>query len=103
MLLFLLIKQFNAAVLLKFIYYTQCIYYAPSYDDFSIRVYQLFTEIFHKCINIAVNVLYILPIMLALYLMFSMTHYAQNYAGIVGGSLHIIHFTLLHEWNCENS
>ena len=27
------------------------------------------------------------PIMLALCLMLSMTHYAQNYAGIIGGSL----------------
>ena len=27
------------------------------------------------------------PIMLALFLMLSMTHYAQNYAGIISGSL----------------
>ena len=26
--------------------------------------------------------------MLALYLILSLTHYAQNYAGIIGGSLH---------------
>ena len=37
--------------------------------------------------NIAINVFYIFPIMLALYLMLSMTYYAKNYAGIIGGSL----------------
>ena len=36
-------------------------------DDFSIRVYRSFNEIFHKCINIAINVFYVHPIMLALY------------------------------------
>ena len=38
--------------------------------------------------NIAISVLYIFPIMLTLCLMLSMTHYAQNYAGIIGKSLH---------------
>ena len=58
-----------------------------SYDDCSIRVYRLFTAIFHKYINI-VNLFFIFcPIMLALCLMLSMTHYAKNYAGIVGGFL----------------
>ena len=37
--------------------------------------------------NIAINVFYIFPITLALYLMLSMTYYAKNYAGIIGGSL----------------
>ena len=36
--------------------------------------------------NIVINVLYIFLIMLALCLMLSMTHYAQNYAGKIGGS-----------------
>ena len=57
------------------------------YSDCSIRVYRSFTENFHKCINIAINAFYTLPIMLALCLMVSLTHYAQNYAGIIGGSL----------------
>ena len=57
-----------------------------SYDDCSIRVYWSFTEIFHKYMSIAINVFYIFPIVLALCLMPSMTHYAQNYAGIVGGA-----------------
>ena len=34
---------------------------------------------------------YTLPIMLALYLMLLGTYYAQNYAGIIGRSLPIIH------------
>ena len=87
MLLFLLIVQCCSA--LKFIYYTQCICYALSYNDFSVRVYRSFTELLHKCVNIAINVLYILPIMLASFLMHSLSHYAQNHAGIIGGSLHI--------------
>ena len=61
--------------------------YNHKYDDCSIRVYRLFTENFHKCINIVINVFYILPVMLALYLILSLTHYAQKYTGIIGGSL----------------
>ena len=38
-------------------------------------------------LNIAINIYFTLPIMLALSLMLSMTYYAQNYAGIIGGSL----------------
>ena len=41
----------------------------------------------HKCRNIAINEFYIFPIMLALCLMLSVTYYAQNYAGIIDGSL----------------
>ena len=41
---------------------------------------------FSECINIIINVFYILLIILALCLMLSMTHYAQNYTGIIGGS-----------------
>ena len=39
--------------------------------------------------NIAINVFYIIlfPIILALCLIISLTHYAQNYVGIIGGSL----------------
>ena len=33
-------------------------------DDCFIRVYQLFTAIFYKCMNIASNVFYVFPIML---------------------------------------
>ena len=55
-----------------------------SYNDCSIKVYRSFT-IFHKCL-ILIFILHF-PIMLALCLMLSMTHYAQNYAGIIGGSL----------------
>ena len=55
--------------------------------EYYVTVYQLFTVKFHKCIIIAINVFYILPIMLTLCLMLSLTHYAQNYAGIEDGSL----------------
>ena len=47
-------------------------------NDCSIRVYQSFVEIFSK----------IFRNMLALCLMLSVTYYAQNYAGIIGWSLH---------------
>ena len=43
-----------------------------------------FATTYHKCRNIAINEFYI---MLALCLMLSVTHYAQNYAGIIGGAL----------------
>ena len=58
-----------------------------SYGDCSIRVYRLFTAIFHKCLLFLVTLILQYPIMLALCLMLSMTHYPQNYAGIIGGSL----------------
>ena len=39
-------------------------------------------------LNIVINIFILhFPIMLALCLMFSMTHFAQNYAGIIGRSL----------------
>ena len=53
--------------------------------------------------NIAINVFYIFPIMLELCLMLSMTHYAQKYVGIIGGSLPIAITTLWitdHEYTC---
>ena len=34
----------------------------------------------------AINIFYIDPIMLVLYLMFLVTHYAQNYSSIIGVS-----------------
>ena len=40
-----------------------------------------------QCINIAIYVFYILSVMLALCLILSMTHYAQNYTGIIDGFL----------------
>ena len=40
-----------------------------------------------KSMSIAINVFYIFPIILALCLILSLTHYAQNYAGIISGSL----------------
>ena len=57
-------------------------------DDYSITEYGLFITIFRKYINIAIFEHYIFPIMLALCLMILMTYYAQNYAGIIGGSQH---------------
>ena len=54
---------------------------AQSYDDCSIRVYPSFTTIFYKCL-----ILLFYSIMLALCFMLSITYYAQNYAGIIGGS-----------------
>ena len=49
--------------------------------------YRSFTTIFHKCLILLLVFILHLPIMLSLCLMFSMTCYAQNYAGIIGGSL----------------
>ena len=43
---------------------------------------RLFNKDFHDA-YIVIHVFYILPIMLALCLMLSLTHYAQNYAGII--------------------
>ena len=57
--------------------------YALSYGDFSIRIYRFLLQFFYKCMNIAISVLHMFPSMLALCLMLSMTHYAQNYAGII--------------------
>ena len=54
-----------------------------SHGDCFIRVYRLFTTIFYKCL-ITININFTLPIMLALCLMLSVTHYAQNYAGNPG-------------------
>ena len=45
-----------------------------------------FSANFHKHMNIAINVFHILSTILALCLMVSMIHYAQNYAGIIGGT-----------------
>ena len=68
-------------------------HYALSYNDCSIRVYRLFTTIFHKCLILILLIFSLhFPIMLLLCLMLSMTHYAQNYAGIIGGSLAVILF-----------
>ena len=39
--------------------------------------------------------LYIFPIMLALCLMLSMIHYAQNYAGVIGWSLAIANLLIV--------
>ena len=50
-------------------------HYALSYDDHSSRVYRSITTILH------------FPIMLALCLMLSLTHYPQTYAGIIARSL----------------
>ena len=67
-----------------------------SFNDCSIRVYRSFAATGHKCRNIAINELYLFPIMLALCLLLSVTHYAQKYAGIIGGFLKtIIRNTLL--------
>ena len=60
----------------------QVYHYALSHDDCSIRVYRSFTTIFHKCL---ILLLTLYPIMLTLCLMLSVTHYAQNYGGIIGG------------------
>ena len=58
--------------------------YALSYGDCSYRVYQSFTKVFT---NVLVLLILHFPIHMALCLMHSMTYYAQNYAGIIGGSL----------------
>ena len=42
---------------------------------------------FPQMLNIAINIILHFPIMLALWLMLLMTHYAQNYAGIISWSL----------------
>ena len=62
-------------------------HYAQSYYDCSIRVYRSFSTIFHKCLILLLIFILHFPIMLVLCLMLSMIHYADNYAGIIGGSL----------------
>ena len=64
-------------------------HYALPYDDCPIRVYLSFTIIFLKCLILLLISILRFSIMLALCLIVSMTHYAQNYAGIIGGSLAI--------------
>ena len=66
-------------------------HYALLYNDCSIRVYRSFTTIFHKCLTLLLIFILLLPIMLAVYLMCSVTYHAQNYAGIIGRSLACIH------------
>ena len=65
--------------------YTQC---ALLHDDCSIRVYWLFVTLLYKgkC-KFGTNVFYIFPFALALCLMFSVTNYIHNCAGMMGGSL----------------
>ena len=79
---------FMNTVLLKCINERIKVYhYALSCGDSSIRVYQLFTTIFHKCLILLLTFILHFLLMLALCLMLSMTHYAKNYAGIIGKSL----------------
>ena len=66
-------------------------HYALSYDDSSIRVYRSFITIFHECLILLFLFIVHFPIMVALWLMFSVTYHAQNYAGIICGSLACIH------------
>ena len=42
---------------------------------------------FTQMLNITINIYFALPYFLELCLMLPMTRYAQNYAGIIGGSL----------------
>ena len=65
-------------------------HYALSYDDCSIRYIDRSLQ-FSKMRDIAINICLHFPIMLALCLMLSMTYYAQNYTGIIGGSLKSVH------------
>ena len=65
----------------------QVYYYALLYGDCSIRVYRLFITIFHNCLILLLIFILHFPIMLELCLTLSMTYYAQNYAGIIGGFL----------------
>ena len=60
--------------------------YPLSYNDRSIRVYQSFTAIFHKCLILLLIFALHYLIVLALCSVLSITHYAQNYAGIKAGS-----------------
>ena len=43
-----------------------------------------------QMLNITITICLQFPIMLALCLMLSMTYYAQNYTGIIGGSLDVV-------------
>ena len=51
--------------------------------------YQIYhtLNVFEVWLQWYIKEFYIFPIMLALCLMLSVTHYAQNYAGIIGGPL----------------
>ena len=56
------------------------------YHNIPYRICRSFTAIFHQCMNIATNAF---SFMLVLCLMLSVTHYAQDYAGMIDGSLYI--------------
>ena len=77
-----LYRLFYQSILMKGI---KVYHYALLYDDCSIRVY--LSIIFLKCLILLLISILHFPIMLALCLILSMTHYAQNYAVIIGGSL----------------
>ena len=55
----------------------QNVLYALLGKDYSIRVFQWLV------VNVCMNIAYIIPIMLASCLMTSVTHYAQNYDGLI--------------------
>ena len=87
-------------------------YYAQFYHECSIRVYQLFNTIFHKCLILLLIFILHFPVMLALCLILSMTHFAQNYADIIGRSLFMenscgmmgmfwLTTSVIHQW-CKN-
>ena len=48
-----------------------------------------YITIFHKCLILLLILILQYPIMLALCLLLSLTHYAQNYAGVIAGPLAI--------------
>ena len=79
-------RKFVKTVLLECIDERYQVHHVQSYDDCSIRVYRSFTTIFHKLmLNIPINIYFTLPYYVGI--MPSMTHYARNYVGIIGGSL----------------
>ena len=77
-------------------------YYALSYNDCSITVHRQFATIFHKCLILLLKFILNFPIMLALCLMLSMTQYAQNNAGILGGFLPFS-YRPLHDFKCSKT
>ena len=62
-------------------------------NDSFIGIYWLFAAIFCKCIPIAIYIFYMFPIMVVLYLVLSVTHYAQSFADLVGGHGSLFQFS----------
>ena len=80
--------NFIMTVSLEYIYAKQIIVHHHTMTVL-LEYIDLSLHYFYKCIEITINLLYMIPIVLALCLMLFITHFAQNYTGTIGGSLAI--------------